>query len=331
VVPDADRVGPVALAALAVFLAAALLPAAGFGSVPSPTPSGAGGGAGTDPLVAFLGGLSDATAPSGDPPPEPPGEPSTPTPTPTPTPEDSTAAADSTGGAGGGPLALVAGVFLVAILIVAVALEGKARDWPGLGRLPIPAVSVFSVPQAVAQGTVAFLVRVSTGVPRVLGDLGAVTGAFTRGTGSALAGIGRTLADVTAAVSRGLAAVVVAIPRGLAGVFAGARDSDATAPDPTPDPAPDGEVEAGDEPSPATIEAAWLAMVEALPVERPETKTPGELAATAVEAGLPAGPVERLTRAFRRVAYGGYRRTEDRTERALAAVRRIRRALEGDR
>lgn len=328
-VPDADRVGPVALAALAVLLAAALLPAAGFGSVPSPTPSGAGEGAGTDPLVAFLGGLSDATAPSGDPPPEPPEEPATPTPTPTP--EHSTAAADPPDSDGGGPLTLVAGVFLVAISLALLALEGKARDWPGLGRLPIPAVSVFSVPQAVAQGTVAFLVRVSTGVPRVLGDLGAVTGAFTRGTGSALAGIGRTLADVTAAVSRGLAAVVVAIPRGLAGVFAGARDSDATAPDPTPDPDPDGEPEAGEGPSPATVEAAWLAMVEALPVERPETKTPGELAAAAVDAGLPVGPVERLTRAFRRVAYGGYRRTEERTERALAAVRRIRRALEGDR
>ncbi|WP_424016524.1 DUF4129 domain-containing protein [Halorientalis pallida] len=330
-VPDADRVGPVALAALAVFLAAALLPAAGFGSVPSPTPSEASSDAGADPLVEFLGDLGDRPAPNADPPPEPPAGPSTPTPTPTPTPEDSTAAADPPDGDGGGPLALVAGTFLATISVVLLALEGKARNWPGLGWLPIPAVSVFSIPRAVSQGTVAFLVRVSTGVPRVLADLGAVTDAFTRGTGSALAGIGRTLADATAAVSRGLAAVVVAVPRGLVGVFAGASDSDATAPDPTPDQTDDAEAGTEDGPSPATVEAAWLAMVEAVPVERPETKTPGELAAAAVEAGLPAAPVERLTRAFRRVAYGGYRRTEDRTERALAAARRIRRALEGDR
>jgi transglutaminase-like putative cysteine protease len=74
-----------------------------------------------------------------------------------------------------------------------------------------------------------------------------------------------------------------------------------------------------------TVRAAWRRLVEGLSVRHPETKTPGELAAHAVERdGLPADPVRTLRDTFREVEYGS-RSADDRLQRvqsALAAVER---------
>jgi transglutaminase-like putative cysteine protease len=53
-----------------------------------------------------------------------------------------------------------------------------------------------------------------------------------------------------------------------------------------------------------TIEEAWERMVRRLDVPNPSVRTPGEYARWAVEAGMPAEEVHRLTRVFRDAEYG---------------------------
>ena len=67
---------------------------------------------------------------------------------------------------------------------------------------------------------------------------------------------------------------------------------------------------------------AWREMTTLLDVERPESSTPGEFAAAAVDAGLSQSDVSELTRLFEAVRYGD-RDPEGREEPALAVFRRI--------
>ena len=75
---------------------------------------------------------------------------------------------------------------------------------------------------------------------------------------------------------------------------------------------------------------AWRDMTAVLDVERPESSTPAEFAAAAVDAGVDEGPVADLTAVFERVRYGGEDPTEDRERRAVEALRRIERRHGGD-
>lgn len=68
---------------------------------------------------------------------------------------------------------------------------------------------------------------------------------------------------------------------------------------------------------------AWETMTDHLDVEAPETSTPAEFAAAAVDAGMDADDVAALTRLFEETRYGGYEVTDDRAERALAALRDV--------
>jgi hypothetical protein len=51
--------------------------------------------------------------------------------------------------------------------------------------------------------------------------------------------------------------------------------------------------------------------------------TPSEFAARLEQAGLPAEPVQRLTRLFEKVRYGGLRSTPTEAEEAVACLRDI--------
>jgi hypothetical protein len=51
------------------------------------------------------------------------------------------------------------------------------------------------------------------------------------------------------------------------------------------------------------VEAAWARFVDRVSPPSPRTTTPGQVARRAVDAGLPRGPVDRLTDAFRAVEY----------------------------
>lgn len=71
------------------------------------------------------------------------------------------------------------------------------------------------------------------------------------------------------------------------------------------------------------IYRAWLEMTRHLDVENPESSTPAEFAAAAVDAGMERSDVEELTALFEEVRYGGEEPTPERTERARDALRRI--------
>lgn len=68
---------------------------------------------------------------------------------------------------------------------------------------------------------------------------------------------------------------------------------------------------------------AWAAMIEGLPVADPETTTPEAFARAAIEAGLDPPDVSELTDLFREVRYGEAELTDERIDRATAALRRI--------
>ncbi|MBV0900966.1 DUF4129 domain-containing protein [Haloarcula salina] len=72
-----------------------------------------------------------------------------------------------------------------------------------------------------------------------------------------------------------------------------------------------------------SVRDAWAAMTERVPVSNPSATTPGEYARAAIERGLPAEPVLRLTDLFRDVEYGGRSENEGRTAAARAAVERL--------
>jgi preprotein translocase subunit SecG len=71
------------------------------------------------------------------------------------------------------------------------------------------------------------------------------------------------------------------------------------------------------------IYRAWVEMTEHLDVDHPESSTPGEFAAAAVDAGIDRDDVVELTELFERVRYGHTAATSDREARALDALRRI--------
>lgn len=71
------------------------------------------------------------------------------------------------------------------------------------------------------------------------------------------------------------------------------------------------------------IYRAWREMTDHLEVDNPGSSTPGEFAAAAADAGMARADVEALTGLFEAVRYGDEPVTDEREERALAALRRI--------
>ncbi|RQG98340.1 DUF4129 domain-containing protein [Natrarchaeobius oligotrophus] len=68
---------------------------------------------------------------------------------------------------------------------------------------------------------------------------------------------------------------------------------------------------------------AWLEMTRPLEVDRPDSSTPGEFAAAAVETGLAREDVDELTSLFESVRYGDRETTDERERRAVTVLRRI--------
>ncbi|WP_302083834.1 transglutaminaseTgpA domain-containing protein [Salinibaculum rarum] len=71
-----------------------------------------------------------------------------------------------------------------------------------------------------------------------------------------------------------------------------------------------------------SIRKAWRQLISATGLQRWRTMTPGEIAATATEKGLPEGPVTTLTEAFREVEYGN-RDPDSHLDRVTKAAQRI--------
>jgi len=347
-----------ALCVVAVVLAALLFPATGLDAAPAgpigsgddgpgPDPgntsgsSSASGGATLTPAEGTNGGQGGTT------------DTATPTPaaggaatpaeadgaaTPTDSDEGGVSSDDDAGGLGWLGQWVTAFVVVVGVALVG-AGEGKSRDWPMFRRLPVPAVTVVGLGQAASTASMSFLVRLSSTVPGLLAGLSTAAAATGSALSTALAGTGRGLGAAVVTVPRGIAHALAGVGTGLTGFlstmtgtttasgsgpgsFGGGRSSGSAD-------SADGEDEDPDEP-PATVEDAWVAMVERLPGGHRETKTPGELARLAVDQGFPVAPVETLTDAFRRVTYGGASPGDELTDEALAALTRIERGPEGE-
>lgn len=71
------------------------------------------------------------------------------------------------------------------------------------------------------------------------------------------------------------------------------------------------------------VHGAWVSMVERADVDRPRTRTPGECARAAVDAGLEDEAVATITQLFVEVKYAGQALTDDRQQRARQWAERL--------
>jgi len=89
-------------------------------------------------------------------------------------------------------------------------------------------------------------------------------------------------------------------------------------------------IESAEDSAENEVYRAWREMAESVDVGNPRTSTPAEFAAAAVDAGLDRGRVAELTELFEAVRYGDRPVTEEREQRAVAALREIEREHGGD-
>lgn len=331
---------------LAIVVAAAFFPAAGYGDTPDREAVDSdeyvdGSAVGASPIERGLEGLVDAVGGNGQsdgPAEEPAGD--------EPEAEPDSSSPDRDGS--DEPASSSSGQFealLVAMLTLGVLAVGAVAVWRGTdpvrlgvpkgeiphGVLPRLRFRLGRIPQATMLATI--------GVSRTLpSHLDAVAGAgrdVGTGLGLAVSSVGR---GVGAAVAGLPSLLTVGWPRvGLSESISGLRSVvSGIGPRPTRSDAnesrpPRARASTGDEAAPGsdeggpTVEEAWTEMIELVPVGRRRTRTPGEYARAAIDAGLPADPVSRLTKTFREVRYGGYPPSADRTRRARDALERIER------
>ncbi|MBX0321542.1 DUF4129 domain-containing protein [Halomicroarcula sp. F13] len=287
----------------------------------------------------------EGTAPTPTPTPDTP----TPTPTSSPTPTATPTAAPPPEADGGGGLpdlsflpTLLALLGLTAVGYVGVVLVRSSDGYgeadirlPWVGRIPLPFAGVV---QRIPQVTATVLLAGGGGLARVAAGVGTVVRGVGHGVAAGLGPVGRILGRSVTALPGALAILATAPVRSLAGLaggglFASLRDGFerpgfVEPDDPTTEDArtaasvPVGS-DAGEDSSPLTIREAWERLTDAVPVDNPTATTPGEYAREAIAAGLPAGPVWRLTEVFRAVTYGGESPSTGRAEAARDALRDV--------
>nr|WP_240147647.1 DUF4129 domain-containing protein [Halorussus sp. JP-T4] len=178
------------------------------------------------------------------------------------------------------------------------------------------------------------VVGLSGAVPRLLDDAASLTGAVGSGLGSVLGAAGRGTVEALRIGAGGLAATFTAVPRALAGLGAGgglfaslgsvsvpsfgggseSADAGTAGGRRTAEP---------EDVRPPTVEEAWEALRDRVPVRNRRARTPGEVARAAARRGYPDEAVRRLTDAFREVRYGDLPR-DARTDSARSALDRLR-------
>jgi len=238
---------------------------------------------------------------------------------------------------GGGP-DLPVGPFIVALIVVgllAIGVQFATQPWKTLKR---------------AVGLV-LVVAVVLGIARLLTDLNppdrgreqefAGRNATATATPNGSSGFGEGTIDPLAlpvdafgaiALAAGVAIVAALVAwrsdtvRAAFGLAAGSEDADAglDAVARVAGEAAD-RVAAADSPTAAdnAIYRAWAEMVALLDAPDPQSGTPRQFAAAAIEAGMDPDDVAILTRTFEEVRYGGASLSEERRERATTALRRI--------
>ncbi|MFC7195684.1 DUF4129 domain-containing protein [Halosimplex aquaticum] len=215
---------------------------------------------------------------------------------------------------------------------------GSALSLGLLGKIGGVRGSPVGIAARIPQVTMVALVGVSTGTARVLGGAGTLVSEAAGGLAFVIGAGSRSVTSGLGSGIGGLFSLPSAPTFSLSGLFSGVRSGGsnvATGDSPTADArsATAIEPESDDEVPIRTVEDAWEAFADPLPVEDPEARTPGEFARLAVERGDPTEAVRRLTRVFRDVRYGGRPPSDDRTRSAVEAVSDILadRDREGDR
>jgi hypothetical protein len=346
---DLRRAALLTLCVVVLLVAASILPATGFGTVPTPVEGFDGTAAGSARSTEGVGWWqptpSDPSADIDGP---------TATATSTPTTETPFSESDDSGDRGDfeadarGLATAIGWSFLLGLagLVVLRALGYERRGWwfehPRLPDLPPARIRVGL--QLLPASAMAFVVGLSAVLPGLFDRLrtaasetasatGVVFAELVRAAGLFLVAVPRAFASALAAMGAGLAGAL----GGLSGAFTSIGGGLATRDLPGLDRSSgrDGDGDADDEPSdgdagPLTVEGAWRAMTRLVWVRNPRSATPTEYARAAIDRGLPAAPVRRLTRLFEEVRYGGRAGSETRTEAARAAFAAIRRAVGGE-
>jgi hypothetical protein len=343
---DLRRAALLTLCVVVLLVAASILPATGFGTVPTPVEGFDGGGPGSarstegvgwwqltpsDPSADIDGPTATAT--------------STPTTTtPPPVSDDSDGGGDFEVDARGLVNALGWSFLLgLAGLVVLRALGYERRGWwfehP---RLPdLPPARIRAGLQLLPASVMAFVVGLSAILPRLFDRLLTAASETADATGVVFAEIARAAGLLFVALPRAFASALAALGAGfagalggLSGAFSSIGDGLATRDRPGLDRSSGrhGDESAGAETAdgdrgPLSVEGAWRAMTRLVRVRNPRSATPSEYARAAIDRGLPAAPVRRLTRLFEEVRYGGRAGSETRTEAARAAFAAIRRAV----
>jgi hypothetical protein len=249
-------------------------------------------------------------------------------------------------------LALIGGFGVVAVGVIRAASNAE-RDGPtdaGLLLHPIIGKLAGTVVSAVSSGaigrtigripkvTTAALLSGSAALSRVGAGISTVSGGILTGLTTGLGSVGamslRGVAGLPSALGSLSAAPFKALSGfgGTGGFLASVRSgvdspslfgsSDAESGQST---ATESTAEADDGPDieSLSIQEAWALLADRVSVSDPETATPGEYARRAIDSGLPAEPVRRLTTLFREVEYGGRSATGSRTESARSALRQL--------
>jgi len=197
--------------------------------------------------------------------------------------------------------------------------------------------------QRLSQGSLRMVLGLSRSTGALLSGLGktakgvgsalAASGSLVTGLGSVGAGLARALKSGGSAVGLpafGLGSLTTGFANWRSSFDRGdSPTSDARGASPMPGPEAGEDAEVVDT-GPQSVEEAWERFVERVPLRRPEVRTPGEVARTAVRKDWPARPVRRLTHAFREVRYGGAPADDNRTRGAVSALDRLDRDDGGD-
>jgi hypothetical protein len=191
--------------------------------------------------------------------------------------------------------------------------------------LPDPVTRVLG---GVPQATMVFVFAVADGALSASTLLGRSVGGVLAGIAGVFTALARLFAGIPAAFTGGLSGAagalfggVADLPESVGRLASGAAtrgDAEADAGDrdavPTDD-LRDDRTEDG----PPSVDDAWDALTDRVDLSNPEARTPGEFARAAIERGLPAEPVRRLTSVVRDVTYGGLPRTNERVDAARSA------------
>lgn len=249
-------------------------------------------------------------------------------------------------------LALIGGFGAVAVGVIRAASDPERDGSTDAGLLLHPLVDklVGTVVSAVSSGavgrtigripkvTTAALLSGSAALSRVGAGISAVSGGILSGVATGIGSVGTMSLRGVAGLPGALGSLSVAPFRALSGFggtggfltsvrsgvdspsLFGSSDSEqrqSTAAEST------AEADDGPDIDSLSIQEAWALLADRVSVPDPETATPGEYARRAIDNGLPAESVRRLTTLFREVEYGGRAATGDRTESARSALKQL--------